>query len=1098
MRHHKGAALGAALCLFAGIAFAQRGSDLYAVQLTGPALAEKLLEKNNETNPNSSGGIRAMLASDTAATERARLLSAQKEMKSLLAERGFAVVDSSHVLLNAIYVRASLEQAKTLSSLPGVSRVERLYPIRKKINKALDLVTARTGWSQVGGAGNAGAGIKIGILDTGIDQDHPAFARFTATPPAGYPRCTAGNSDCSYTNNKVIAARNYVDLLNFIYGTNPADTRPDDNTPKDRNGHGTATAMIAAGQEFDSPIGRISGVAPRAFLGNYKVFGTDGVNSTTFANVVIKALEDALADGMDIVSLSLGSPAGRGPLDNYCGDTKNQPCDAYATALQNAIRSGLTIVIAAGNDGYLGANAPALNTIQTPGTAPGAITVGSSTNGHIWYNTVSVQGSGVPTELTAINGRFSSGPQVSSAITAPVIDVGKVGRDNLACDPLPDNSLNGGIALVALGTCFADVKVNNAQRAGAQAVVFTAVQGQSVGRIFGLDNTSIPSLMISLSSGTTLRNFLNNNSGRSLKLDPAYREVSASADEIAYDSSQGPSIGTFGIKPELVAVGTDLYLATQRLDPSGELYSPTGYAIGDGTSFAAPLVAGAAALVKQKSPSLSPAQVKSVIVNTANPALTDFDNSGRAVTAAVSAMGNGKLDTNKALQATVAFEPATIGFGNVTSGSLPSTGLVVSNLRTNQPVNLSVVVQQRNADSNARVTVAPSNFSVGPGGTTQLTVTLTGSRPRPGKYEGFLVFTGGAVPMTVPYTYFVGDGVPWNLYPLAGQSFDAYPGYEYNGILVKVVDQYGVPISGAPIRGSVIQGNGTITFADATTDFLGIAEASFRAGSSIGTQVVRFTSGNLYADFSANVFQLPAIATNGIVDAASNTASDGFAAGQYISIFGSTLAPALKSFSGSELALALSRVSVSFDEPSQRVSAPGRIQFVSPNQINVQIPWECQGLATVSMKVSIGDFSSAVQTLRLKTANPAFFEYFESGTNRRFVAALDGGFQLIGSNNPVPRGGVAQLYMNGLGPVSNTPGSGQVAKSSPLSNTTETPVVSIGGRPAQVLFSGLAPGIVGLYQVNVVVPQDAPTGTDVTLDLTISGSSAKTSRIAVR
>ncbi len=249
---------------------------------------------------------------------------------------------------------------------------------------------------------------------------------------------------------------------------------------------------------------------------------------------------------------------------------------------------------------------------------------------------------------------------------------------------------------------------------------------------------------------------------------------------------------------------------------------------------------------------------------------------------------------------------------------------------------------------------------------------------------------------------------------------------------------------------------------------------------------------------TAFVIPRPALSTDGVRDAASGEASEGFAAGQYISLFGANLAGNLKVFQGNELALALARASVSFDNEAQGVSVPGRLHFVSPGQINVQIPWECEGLATVSMKVSIGDFSSEVVTLRLRPANPAFFEYLEPGTNRRFIAALDGNFGLIGSNNAVARGGVAQLYVNGLGRVSNRPGSGQVSPSDSLARTVETPEVLIGGRAAQVLFSGLAPGIVGLYQVNVTVPNDAPTGPDVEVAIRQSGVSSKISRLAVR
>jgi uncharacterized protein (TIGR03437 family) len=374
---------------------------------------------------------------------------------------------------------------------------------------------------------------------------------------------------------------------------------------------------------------------------------------------------------------------------------------------------------------------------------------------------------------------------------------------------------------------------------------------------------------------------------------------------------------------------------------------------------------------------------------------------------------------------------------------------------------------------------------------------MSGTRPATGKYDGFLVISGGATDIRVPYTFYVGPGPAYNMYALSGAFYDAIPGYEQS-ILMKVVDQFGIPVQNVAVRGRTTSGNAQVTFANERTDEYGIVEGTIRAGSNIGEQVVRFEAGTIFADFVGRVIARPAVSTNGIRDAASGEASEGFAAGQYISIYGAALSPTLKIFSGNELPLSLARVSVSFDNPSQRVSAAGRLQFVSDGQINVQIPWECAGLATVDMKVSIGEFSSAVQTLRLRASNPAPFEYFEPGSNRRYIAALDGSFSLISGSNPARRGQVAQLYVNGLGPVDRTPGNGQISPSDPLARTTTNPLVTIGGRPAQLLFSGLAPGIVGLYQVNVVVPADSPTGPEVELTIQKDGVFSRSSRIAVQ
>jgi len=126
--------------------------------------------------------------------------------------------------------------------------------------------------------------------------------------------------------------------------------------------------------------------------------------------------------------------------------------------------------------------------------------------------------------------------------------------------------------------------------------------------------------------------------------------------------------------------------------------------------------------------------------------------------------------------------------------------------------------------------------------------------------------------------------------------------------------------------------------------------------------------------------------------------------------------------------------------------------------------------------VSIGDYSSATVRVPLNDHAPALFEYTDPGSGRLLTAALDQNFGLVTSGNAVRRGTVVQLYANGLGPVDNRPGSGEPASTTTLSNCRTTPEVTIGGRTAPVLFCGLAPGFVGLYQINATVPADAPAG----------------------
>lgn len=190
-------------------------------------------------------------------------------------------------------------------------------------------------------------------------------------------------------------------------------------------------------------------------------------------------------------------------------------------------------------------------------------------------------------------------------------------------------------------------------------------------------------------------------------------------------------------------------------------------------------------------------------------------------------------------------------------------------------------------------------------------------------------------------------------------------------------------------------------------------------------------------------------------------------------------------------------MNVTFDVPAAGVSAPGRLIYVSPSQINVQVPWElsdaiAKGHNTVQMKVTIDLTNGNVVNVPLAAYSPAFFE-----TATGVAAALDQNSLVVSASHPATRGQVVQLVANGLGPVTNTPGSGIPAGGSPLSTTVTPPTVTIGGQTAAVSFSGLAPGFAGLYQVNVTVPSNIGTGTQ-PLVLTIAGVTAKASGLPVQ
>jgi minor extracellular serine protease Vpr len=365
-------------------------------------------------------------------------------------------------------------------------------------------------------------------------------------------------------------------------------------------------------------------------------------------------------------------------------------------------------------------------------------------------------------------------------------------------------------------------------------------------------------------------------------------------------------------------------------------------------------------------------------------------------------------------------------------------------------------------------------------------VSLRGNRPASGSYEGVIAVTGAGPTLRLPYQYLVPTGIPADVFSIGG---DFVGGVDDRGweIDLRVVDSVGVPVVGTPVAFSVVSGGGRITAGDTRTFRLGNAAAIITLGPIAGDQIFSATVGGMTIQFNEFARNYPDFKAEGVVNAAPG--GQGLAPGSYISIFGTDLADATQVEPTPSLPVALSGVSVSFD--ADGISQPGRIHFVSPGQVNVQIPWEFQGKSSVAMKVTIGALQSYDITVPLTAHAPGVFEV------AGLAAAQDPNFALINRARPAMRGGRAVIYVNGLGPVDNPQASGEPSTVSPLARTTEVPQVTIGGVPATVEFSGLTPNVVGLYQINLVVAQNTPTG-DQQLVVTIGGASSRPSILPVQ
>jgi minor extracellular serine protease Vpr len=1040
----------AAAVLGASLLAAQAGRNRYAVIL--------------EDSPVAAQFSRERMALAEGANYTRSLEQRQQTVRGELARRGMEPTGSVSALINAVFVVAPPDSVADLKNIPGVAGVVPMRIYRRKLNRATALVNAPAAWSSVGGAGNAGIGVKIAILDTGIDQQHPAFQDPSLLMPLGYPLCSGG--DCAFTNNKVIVARSYVRQL--AAGSAPlnpaADSRPDDYSPRDRVGHGTAVASTAAGYS-NTGLVTFSGVAPKAYLGNYKIYGSPEVNDFTTEDVIIQALEDAMKDGMDIVSFSSGAPALTGPLDSgaTCGLAAGVPCDLIAQAFENAVKAGIVIVAAAGNEGFDGNSFPTFDSISSPGDAPSVIAVGATTNSHTFVETVDVPGRPDLHNLTANSGDSAVPPGV---VRGPLVDVSVFGGGTLGCSAFPSFSLAGKIALIQRGECNFATKAQNAWTAGAVGVILYMADGSALLSPAGLSSIGIPVVMISLADGQSLRDYAASVPLALADIDTHGIEIEAlNPNVVAGFSSLGPSADA-GLKPDLVAVGTRMYMATQKFDPLGDMFSADGYAVADGTSFAAPMVSGAAALVKQKHPGFTPAQVKSAIVNSASLDVTHNDF-GASVD--VRWLGAGKLAADAAVAASITADPATISFGSIQQATvLPVARQFTLKNSGAVSVNLTLAVTPAGSNGAASVAINPPSLSLPAGAFAVVAVTLSGSTvPDSGVYSGVVTVQGGPNSLRIPYLFFGPGSVAANLIPLSGSFFGgvAGNGSSEGSVAFKLVDASGVPVSGVPVTWNASSGASVINAA-AVTDLFGVAAAQPILGAAPGTYTYRATAGAMSFTFTGFARAQPTITS--IIDAAS-LKSGVFAPGSYIAIFGSGLGDFTGAHLSAPLPLAIDFVSVSFDVPSAHISVPGHLLYASPTHINVQVPWELQGQTAAQVKVNVNSSPSNVVPVSLAPAAPEFFVV--NGN----VAARDLSFQLIDAGHPAPAGAIIQLYANGLGPVSNQPGSGDPGPLSPLAETPK-PVVMIGTQQATVLFSGLTPGSAGLYALNVTVPPSLAPG----------------------
>lgn len=489
-----------------------------------------------------------------------------------------------------------------------------------------------------------GQGIKVGVIDTGIDYTHKALGGSGNVNE--FNKIDDSVKSAAFPNNKVVGG---YDFVGADFGAQPHLYRsyvpiPDEN-PLDKSGHGTHVAGTVAGK--GDGINTYDGVAPEAELYALKVFGNFGGGASQSS--VIAALEFSMDpngdldinDKLDVVNLSLGS--------NY-GTVHS----LYNVAVKNVTDAGLLVVAAAGNDG------PIPNIVGSPSTVDDALSVAAVRDNmrhHIELNAAKfIFENGEETVTQAIEGAVTTKLEELNSAEGKLVYIGDASVD-LSLEQ--KSALEGNVALIDRGAVSFIEKIIRAIDAKATAVVMVnnseddpIVMGGEVEAPL-----SIPSVMITKAAGDKIKASLQNNSNVQVNLKPDEKYITEELIGTITDfSSQGPRSLDAGIKPEVAAPGMQIISAQLGTGEEGVKLN--------GTSMASPHVAGAAALLIQYRKDLNPRQIKSLIMNSSSTVKDENDNRYP-----VSRQGAGLLDVYKAAIKKVSFTPQAISLGKVGVGT---------------------------------------------------------------------------------------------------------------------------------------------------------------------------------------------------------------------------------------------------------------------------------------------------------------------------------------------------------------------------------------------------------------------------------------------
>ncbi|MER1990200.1 MAG: S8 family serine peptidase, partial [Solibacillus isronensis] len=644
------------------------------------------------------------------------------DIPKLLSVEGITLIEPDATVYASEEITTKSRKSKKPSELIKDGQLE------AQMNTSISFLGIEKLWNE----GIEGQGVKVAVLDTGIDADHPEFAGIYKGGKNFIPNSS------TYTK-----PRADDDASETLPSERPAGT-PEFNANGSSfyTSHGTHVAgTIAAigANEFG-----IKGIAPKVDLYAYRVLGAYGSGATSG---IVKAIETAVLEDMDVINLSLGGGA-------------NTETDAGSFAINNAMMAGTIGVVATGNSG------PNRGTMGTPATARLGIAVGNTTNPETMYNgevNITVGDYNFTKQLPLMGTTFGKNlsTQLQGEFNLVAIPGNGEAKDFEGID------VEGKVALISRGNIAFVDKIANAKANGAVATIIHNFAGGTnapdiSGTFLGDSFDFLPTFDMSVTDGNAIRAALASGTGK--VSFGKFASTTTTGDDVNSSSSRGPSTPNFDIKPDVTAPGTNIMstIPMYKSDFPDAVYDEA-YDRKTGTSMATPHIAGIAALVKQANPDWDAFDVKVALSNTAkvlDTAKYDVFSQGAGRVNAYAAAhpeilayaldtavldGNGEIVENK--KGTVTFGPQSLKDGNISV----TKQVLVKDIKGNGG-NYNVSVDVTKTFGDAAVTVDQPSFTLA--GEQMLNITLTASQavaPSGSEILGFIHINGGSTEASLPF-----------------------------------------------------------------------------------------------------------------------------------------------------------------------------------------------------------------------------------------------------------------------------------------------------------------------------------------------------------